>query len=147
MRTGDSYAKSFDNGYLYRALSSDSAMSWSVADRIAPMGVDPNAVRMQPSGIIAVAFGRPANYLSFSLDSGRSFRGPWCFDQQSVPIWNASCVGCARTPYDGQGYDGIAQVPGRDDELILIYARSTTSCRRSGVSPMRVGSFWRRPAR
>ena len=64
--------------------------TWSVADAIAPVGVDPHAVHLTPANVIAVVFGRPANYLSFSTDKGRSFEGPWCFYESPSPIYNAS---------------------------------------------------------
>ena len=88
--------------------------SWSTPTVIAPHGVSPQAVVMRPSNILAVAYGRPSNYLRLSLDGGRTFLPEICYDDPLVH------------PYDGGEYDSVMQIPGTD-ELLLTYARCTDS--------------------
>ena len=93
---------------LYRSLSDTLGSSWSTADPIAPQGVAPVAVRTLHSGVIAVVYGRPGNYLRLSTDGARSFTGEWCFFNQT------------HNPYDGAQYDAVVPIPGTDD-LLLVY--------------------------
>jgi hypothetical protein len=104
MRTGDA---------LYRALSVDLGSSWSTADPIAPQGVAPVSVRTSRSGVVAVVYGRPGNYLRLSLDGARSFTEEWCFLNQS------------HDPFDGGQYDAVVPIPGTD-QLLLVYSDSRT---------------------
>lgn len=81
MRTGGSQgAKKFTP--LYMSVSGDDGKTWGEPRPIADRGVWPNACRMQ-SGILAVTYGRPDNWLAFSLDDGatwgahrRFYKGP-----------------------------------------------------------------------
>ena len=65
-------------GPLFRALSLDGGASWSTPRIVAAHGVSPQAAVLRPHGAIALAYGRPGNYLSFSLDGGASFTEEWC---------------------------------------------------------------------
>ena len=99
-------------GPLYRAFSLDSGGSWSVPQVIAPHGVSPQAIIMRPSGIMAIAYGRPYNWLRFSLDGGRTFLPEICYDRPPME------------PYDGGEYSSVMQIPGTE-QLLLTYARCT----------------------
>ena len=105
MRTG---------GALYRSLSNTLGNSWSTADPIAAQGVDPVAVRTLQSGVVAVVYGRPGNYIRLSIDGARSFTDEWCFFNQT------------HNPYDGAQYDAVVPIPGTDD-LLLVYSDSRSS--------------------
>lgn len=100
-------------GPLYRSVSIDAGLSWSTPVLIAPHGVSPQAVTMS-SGVLAVIYGRPDNYVRFSLDGGRTFLPEFCFNQVGV------------VPYDGGSYDSVIIVPGSPDTLLLTYAVSRT---------------------
>ncbi len=75
MRTGGSGGK---HTPLYMNHSDDDGRTWSRPRPIADRGVWPNACRMR-SGVLALTYGRPGNWLSFSLDSGRSWTPGFCF--------------------------------------------------------------------
>jgi hypothetical protein len=101
-------------GPLFRAFSMDGGASWSTPNAIAPHGVSPQAIVMAPSNILVLAYGRPDNYLRFSLDGGRTFLREVCYNKVAVQ------------PYDGGEYDSVIQIPGTDT-LLLTYAASTTA--------------------
>ena len=91
----------------------DGGASWSTPNVIAPHGVSPQAIFMENSNILVVAYGRPDNYLRFSLDGGRTFLPEVCYNK------------VATQPYDGGEYDSVMQIPGTNT-LLLTYAVSTT---------------------
>ena len=70
---------------------------------IADRGVWPNACRMQ-SGVLACTYGRPANWLAFSLDEGQTWTGHFCF-------------------YTGltSSYNSVEEV--EPDKLLVVYDR------------------------
>ena len=81
-------------------------------------GVAPQALMMQDNPanlsaptILALVYGRPYNYVTFSLDGGISFLPEWCF---FVSDGN---------PYDGADYNTMLQIPGTNT-LLLVYANS-----------------------
>ncbi|MGD9518815.1 MAG: exo-alpha-sialidase [Armatimonadota bacterium] len=86
MRTGGSPPKYVTPLYLSR--SSDDGKTWSKPVPIADRGVWPNACRMQ-SGILVVTYGRPDNWLAFSLDDGRTWLGSCCFYQGLTTSYNS----------------------------------------------------------
>eukprot|EP01050_Picozoa_sp_SAG11_P005369 SAG11_NODE_374_length_10006_cov_8.964167_2_plen_466_part_00 len=96
-------------GPLYRAFSISGGETWSTPVVIAPHGVSPQAIIMRPSNIMAIVYGRPYNWLRFSLDGGRTFLPEICFDRPPME------------PYDGGEYDSVMQIPGTD-QLLLTYA-------------------------
>jgi hypothetical protein len=98
-------------GPLYRAFSLD-GVSWSTPQVIAPHGVSPQAIIMRPSNIMAIAYGRPFNWLRFSLDGGRTFLPEICYNRPPMEPW------------DGGEYDSVMQIPGTD-RLLLTYAHCT----------------------
>lgn len=57
---------------LYLSSSTDEGQSWSTPVKIFSKGASPQAVLMS-NGIIAVATGRPGNWLLFSRDGGQSW--------------------------------------------------------------------------
>jgi hypothetical protein len=75
MRTGGSGGKFTP---LYLSRSEDGGKTWSKPEPIADRGVWPNACRMK-NGVLACTYGRPGNWLAFSLDAGRTWRGHFCF--------------------------------------------------------------------
>jgi hypothetical protein len=90
---------------LYLARSSDDGKTWSKPEPIADRGVWPSACRME-SGVVVVTYGRPDNWLAFSLDDGRTWQGHFCFYQGPTTSYNS-----------------LAEVePGR---LIVVYDRAS----------------------
>ena len=55
---------------LYQCRSTDDGTTWGPPQRVADRGVWPNACRLA-SGVLVCAYGRPGNWLAFSLDDGR----------------------------------------------------------------------------
>ena len=125
-------------GPLYRSISITAGRSWSTPTVIAPHGVSPQFALMS-SGILALVYGRPDNYLRFSLDGGRKppmrrHRRP-----SRLPVRRLSAGSQAGTfldpefcfhkvavqPYDGGSYDSAIAIP-RTDTLLLTYAVSRT---------------------
>lgn len=75
MRTGGSGGKFTP---LYLSRSEDDGKTWSTPKPITDRGVWPNACRMR-NGVLVCTYGRPGNWLAFSLDEGRTWRGHFCF--------------------------------------------------------------------
>lgn len=100
MRTG--------GGPLYMSRSRDNGKTWSNADPIADRGVYPTACLMK-NGIIAVVYGRPGDWLTFSLDQGETWINHFCFNQG--PEAN-----------DCGNYDWVEEVA--PDTLLVIYSRT-----------------------
>ena len=85
MRTGGSGGR---HTPLYLSRSHDDGKTWSTPAPVADRGVWPNACRMQ-NGVIACTYGRPGNWLTFSLDEGRTWRGHFCFHEGSTCSYNS----------------------------------------------------------
>jgi len=86
MRTGGSPPKYMTP--LYLSTSKDDGKTWSKPVPIADRGVWPNACRMR-SGVLVVTYGRPDNWLAFSLDDGRKWLGHLCFYQGPTTSYNS----------------------------------------------------------
>jgi hypothetical protein len=63
---------------LYCSRSSDNGKTWSPPAQIADRGVSPYAVTMS-NGIIVCTYSRPGNWLIFSDDHGKSWKGAFQF--------------------------------------------------------------------
>ena len=63
---------------LYCSRSSDNGQTWSPPTQIADRGVCPNAVTMS-NGIIVCTYSRPGNWLIFSDDHGKTWKGAFQF--------------------------------------------------------------------
>ena len=63
---------------LYQCRSTDEGRTWGQPERVADRGVWPN-VCLTKSGVLVCAYGRPGNWLTFSLDSGKTWVGHFCF--------------------------------------------------------------------
>ncbi len=74
-RTGGSAAKPSP---LYQCRSADEARTWGKPEKVADRGVWPNVCLLK-SGVLVCAYGRPGNWLTFSLDSGKTWVGHFCF--------------------------------------------------------------------
>ncbi len=85
MRTGGSGGK---HTPLYLSRSSDDGRTWGKPQPIADRGVWPNACLMQ-SGILACTYGRPGNWLMFSLDEGHTWTAPHCFYSGPTTSYNS----------------------------------------------------------
>ena len=103
MRTG-----SRCGGSLYMSRSGDFGKTWSHADPIADRGVYPTACLMK-NGVIAVVYGRPGDWLTFSLDRGETWVNHFCFNQTPEPN-------------DCGNYDWIEEVA--PDTLLVVYSRT-----------------------
>ncbi len=69
---------------VYLATSLDGGVTWGTPDPITPFGTWPDAQRMK-SGVIAVTYGRPGNWLMFSQDDGMSWGPIMPFFQDLYP--------------------------------------------------------------
>ena len=63
---------------LYCSRSSDKGQTWSPPAQIADRGVCPNAITMS-NGIIVCTYSRPGNWLIFSDDNGKTWKGAFQF--------------------------------------------------------------------
>jgi hypothetical protein len=63
---------------LYCSRSSDNGQTWSPPAQIADRGVCPNAITMS-NGIIVCTYSRPGNWLIFSDDNGKTWKGAFQF--------------------------------------------------------------------
>ena len=100
----------YNNRYtpLYMSRSKDDGKTWSHAEPIADRGVSPKACLMA-NGVIAVVYGRPGDWLMFSLDQGETWVGHFCFHK-------------GPQPYDGGNYDWIEEIA--PDTLLVAYGRT-----------------------
>ena len=104
MRTGGSRG---EHTPLYLSRSADDGKSWSKPAPIADRGVWPNACRMQ-NGVIACTYGRPGNWLTFSLDDGKTWTGHFCFGAGNTTSYNSVeevAPGKLLVVYDRSGVD------------------------------------------
>ena len=85
MRTGGSGGR---HTPLHLSRSDDDGKTWREPQPIADRGVWPNACRMQ-SGILACTYGRPGNWLAFSLDEGHTWTGHFCFYEGRTTSYNS----------------------------------------------------------
>jgi len=63
---------------LYCSRSSDGGKTWTPPEQIADRGVCPNLVTMK-NGIIVCTYSRPGNWLIFSDDNGKTWKGAFQF--------------------------------------------------------------------
>eukprot|EP01051_Picozoa_sp_SAG22_P001807 SAG22_NODE_74_length_22289_cov_65.265119_27_plen_127_part_00 len=97
-----------------------SGVTWAAPDPISRYGVAPQAVvihdpqNKSADGIMAVVYGRPYNFITFSLDGGIGFLPEWCFFKSEAK------------PYDGSDYDTIVQLP-NSSTLLLVHANSRSA--------------------
>ena len=63
---------------LYCSRSGDGGKSWTPPEQIADRGICPNLVTMS-NGIIVCTYSRPGNWLIFSDDNGRTWKGAFQF--------------------------------------------------------------------
>jgi hypothetical protein len=85
MRTGGSGGKFTP---LYLSRSNDDGNTWSVPKPVADRGVWPNACRMK-NGVLVCTYGRPGNWLMFSLDDGHTWLGHFCFHNGATTSYNS----------------------------------------------------------
>ena len=119
MRTGGGNPQ--HPGPMYLACSDDAGLSWSTPIPIADRGVWPNACELE-NGVIAVTYGRPGNWLTFSTDGGASWQGHLCF----------SCD-------PGSHYNNIAVV-GKEEFLVTYYREVFTWPGQKPVSTEIIGT-------
>jgi len=84
MRTGGARGK---HTPMYMSRSSDDGRTWAKPVPIADRGVWPNACRMR-NGVLVITYGRPGNWLAFSLDNGHSWIGHFCFADAATTSYN-----------------------------------------------------------
>jgi BNR repeat-like domain/BNR/Asp-box repeat len=63
---------------LWQCRSTDEGKTWGKPEKVADRGVWPNVCLMK-SGVLACCYGRPGNWLTFSLDSGKTWVGSFEF--------------------------------------------------------------------
>ena len=85
MRTGGSGGKFTP---LYLSRSKDDGKTWSQPEPVADRGVWPNSCRMK-NGVLVCTYGRPGNWLMFSLDNGRTWKGHFCFYDRGTTSYNS----------------------------------------------------------
>jgi hypothetical protein len=103
-RTGGSAS---DPSPLYQCRSTDEGKTWSPPQQVADRGVWPNMCLVS-GDVLVCTYGRPDNWLTFSLDSGKTWIGHFCFDQGPSTCYN--CVeqvapGVILVTYDSRAYD------------------------------------------
>ena len=106
MRSGGT--ASGEHWSLYMSRSNDEGRTWSHADPIADRGVMPKSCLMS-NGVLAVIYGRPGDWLTFSTDMGHTWIGHFCLRQGSVHV-------------DCSYYDAIEEVA--PDTLFAAYGRT-----------------------
>ena len=106
MRTGGTHNKI--GTPLYMSRSKDDGKTWSHADPIADFGVYPKSCLMA-NGVIAVVYGRPGDWLMFSLDQGETWVGHFCLHKGPEPS-------------DCGNYDWIEEIA--PDTLLVSYGRT-----------------------
>ncbi len=106
MRTGGKY----DGRHTPLALSRsiDDGLSWSAPVPIADRGVLPKACEMS-NGVLAVIYGRPGDWLAFSLDKGHSWFGH-------------TCINLGTQAWDCGSYDWVVEVA--PDTLLAAYGET-----------------------
>ncbi len=105
MRTGGSGGRFTP---LHLSRSKDDGRTWSHPEPVADRGVWPNACRMK-NGVLVCTYGRPGNWLMFSLDDGRTWKSPFCFYDRGTTSYNSVEEVEPDTllvVYDGQFLDG-----------------------------------------
>jgi hypothetical protein len=103
---------------LYMSRSSDDGNTWSHADPIADRGVMPNSCLMS-NGVLALIYGRPGDWLAFSIDCGHTWVGHFCLRQGPQAI-------------DCSHYDSIIEVA--PDTLLAAYGRTDpNNCRMAEI--------------
>ena len=112
MRTGGTHNKI--GTPLYMSRSKDDGKTWGHADPIADFGVYPKACLMT-NGIIAVVYGRPGDWLMFSLDQGETWVGHFCLHK-------------GPRPSDCESYDWIEEIA--PDTLLVTYGRTDPNDRK-----------------
>ncbi|MBT7303733.1 MAG: exo-alpha-sialidase [Victivallales bacterium] len=85
MRTGGSGGK---HTPLHLSVSRDDGKTWEKSRPIADRGVWPSACRMA-SGVLVVTYGRPDNWLAFSLDDGKTWGGHTRFARGESSNYNS----------------------------------------------------------
>jgi hypothetical protein len=85
MRTGGSGGKYTP---LYLSRSANDGKTWSKPQAIADRGVWPNTCRLR-NGVIVCTYGRPGNWLAFSLDEGKTWTGHFCFYNGPTTSYNS----------------------------------------------------------
>jgi hypothetical protein len=112
MRSGGSQATAAVNGStatgvihgpMYRAFSMDSGLTWSIAQAVSDRGVTP--VTAMAGSVHVVGYGRPADWLMFSSDSGVSY-DHWCYHDGKA----------SGHQYDGSNYNSLALLPRKDGD-------------------------------
>jgi hypothetical protein len=112
MRSGGSFGKYTP---LYQSRSTNEGQTWSEPVAIADRGTWPNLCVMQ-SGVIVCTYSRPDNWLIFSMDDGRTWRGAFAF----AP---------------GSSYNSVVEVA--PDTLLVVWSRP------GGGSYETVGTFFK----
>jgi hypothetical protein len=104
MRTGGNFGQWKP---LYCSRTSDEGRTWSKPEPFTDRGVWPNLCVMT-SNVVACTYGRAGNWLAFSTDDGRTWKGAFCF--YTGPNWGAS-----------SSYNTVLEVS--PDTLLVVYDR------------------------
>lgn len=92
---------------MYQSRSTDEGKTWGKPERVADRGVWPNICLTQDQ-VLVCTYGRPGNWLTFSLDSGRTWTGHFCFYDGPTTSYNSVeevAPGRILVMYDQQSYD------------------------------------------
>ena len=68
---------------LYCSRSSDGGKTWSPPEQIADRGTCPSVIKLA-NGILVCTYGRPGNWLIFSDDNGKSWKGAFQFGTEGA---------------------------------------------------------------
>ncbi len=92
---------------LYQCRSRDEGRTWGPPQRVADRGVWPNST-VTGDGIIVCTYGRPGNWLCYSVDSGATWVGHHCFWSGPTTAYNSVeevAPGRVLVMYDRQWFD------------------------------------------
>jgi len=101
---------------MYMNMSNDDGKTWCIPDPVAERGVCAYACLMD-SGVIAVIYGRPGNWLMFSVDDGQHWLGRFQFYM-------------GPKAYDAWNYCALDQVA--PDTLLAVYGRTDPCNQKAG---------------
>jgi hypothetical protein len=104
MRTGGNFGQWHP---LYSARSSDEGRTWSKPEPFTDRGVWPNLC-VTASKVVVCTYGREGNWLVFSMDDGKTWKGAFCFYKGAN--WGAS-----------SSYNTVLEVS--PDTLLVVYDR------------------------
>jgi len=104
---------------LYCARSSDGGKTWTLPEQIADRGVCPYIVTMS-NGIIVCTYSRPGNWLIFSDDNGKTWKGAFQFGTTGSTNYIEETAPNTIQVYHEVGEDGKEELRGTFFEVTKV---------------------------